>query len=87
MELRPDLPLTVDYDFWQSMALETSPEFADSYLSGAEVFEGRLLPRTVTAWERLKDTWAATNLLDSRKIKLVKPPPYSPRMTQMAPRR
>lgn len=74
----PNLPLTVPYDLWEKVAAVASPEYADSYLSGAELHEGRLLPRTQTAWERLKDNWPVKELFRREKITLIKPPLFDP---------
>jgi hypothetical protein len=85
-KLYPSLALTVDRDFWEKMAVATSVEYADSYLSGAELYNGRLLPRTVTAWERLKDSWAARKVLSDAGVSLIKPPPYSKTQLLQLPR-
>jgi hypothetical protein len=74
----PNLPLTVPYDLWEKVAAVTSPEYADSYLSGAEVHEGRLLPRTQMAWERLKESWPVREVFRQEQITLIKPPPFDP---------
>lgn len=71
----PNLPVTVDYDFYNAMAKETGAEFADSYLSGAELHRGILLPRTYKAWERLTESWAAKKVLREQKV-VLKEPPY-----------
>ena len=71
----PNLPVTVDYDFYQAMANGTSQTFADSYLSGAELHRGILLPRTHLAWERLMESWAAKKVLFEQKV-VLKEPPY-----------
>lgn len=74
----PNLALTVPYDLWEKIAGATSPEFADSYLSGAELHAGRLLPRTQTAWERLAQSWPAKEVFRQEKITVIKPPPFDP---------
>ena len=74
----PSLPLTVSYDLWEKVAAVTCPEYADSYLSGAEVHEGRLLPRTQTAWERLKDSYPVRELFRKEQIVMIKPPLFDP---------
>lgn len=74
--MTPKLPLTVDRELWDAMAKATSREFADSYLSGAEQTLAKLLPRTVTAWERLKQDRHAMLVLKRAGLTLVKPPPF-----------
>jgi hypothetical protein len=58
------------------MAVPNGIPFADSYLSGATLRSGKLLPRTVTAWMVLKDHSGAQAVLKSRGVTLVKPPPF-----------
>ena len=70
----PSLPVTVEYDFYHAMAVGTSEAFADSYLSGAELHRGILLPRTHKAWERISDSWAARQVLREQKVVLKEPP-------------
>lgn len=77
-ELRPRLPLTVDMDLWKAVAEATSGAYADSYLSGADHYQGRLLPRTQTAWMRLKDNRFAMHVLNSMGVNLIKPPAFQP---------
>ena len=83
--ITPQLPLTVPLDLWEAMAMATSPEYADSYLSGAEVHNGRLLPRTKIGWTRLRDNGAAMHALRRNNITLIEPPLYQAnQMLQMA---
>ena len=80
----PNLPVTVDYDFHLAMAKAVTPEFADSYLSGAELYRGVLLPRTHIAWERLKDNAAAMGVIRKHGVKLKEPPYFTAdTMTQL----
>lgn len=74
----PNLPVTVDYDFYLAVAHGTSEAFADSYLSGAELHEGRLLPRTQTAWERLKESYGAKEAMRKHQVTMIKPPLFDP---------
>lgn len=72
----PKLPLTVDRSLWDAVAEAVRPTFADSYLSGASQFFDRLLPHTVTAYERLKaEPWAMKAIADAG-LKLSKPLPF-----------
>lgn len=82
----PKLPVTVDVDFYTAMARATSEAFADSYLSGAELYAGRLLPRTHIAWERLRENGAAMKVMNQQCVKLIEPPYFdAARFDQMAP--
>jgi len=74
----PNLPVTVDYEFYHAVASVTSEAFADSYLSGAELHQGRLLPRTHKAWERLSESWAAKDAMRKAKVTLIEPPYFDP---------
>lgn len=82
----PKLPVTVDRDFYNAVARATSEAFADSYLSGAELYAGKLLPRTHIAWERLKENGAAMRVMNQQCVKLIEPPYFDPaRLDQMSP--
>jgi hypothetical protein len=75
-KLIPRLPLTVDLALWEAVAEATDGRYADSYLSGADHHQDRLLPRTQTAWMRLKDNRFVMHVLTSMGVKLIKPPPF-----------
>jgi hypothetical protein len=46
----------VGMEIWTAFARTFSPEFADSWLYGAKLLPGgKLMPRTVTAWLKLRD--------------------------------
>lgn len=74
----PKLPVTVPPELYDAVKAVCTEPFADSYLSGAVVVEGRLLPRTQMAWERLSQNPAAKGVLRRQKITLVPPPPFDP---------
>lgn len=74
----PNLPLTVEFEFYAAVASVTSEAFADSYLSGAELHQGRLLPRTHKAWERLNESWAARTAIRAANVRLIEPPHFDP---------
>lgn len=76
-DMTPNLPLTVARDFWDRMADVCGGAYADSYLSGAFLRDGKLLPKTVTAWERLKDNAGAMHVVSSWPAALVKPPLFT----------
>lgn len=73
----PNLPVTVDRDFYDLMQAECGEPFADSYLSGAELHNGILLPRTHKAWERLSESWAARKVLREARVVMRKPPYFN----------
>lgn len=70
----PKLQVTVPHELYDAMKTACGEPYADSYLSGATLEGGRLLPRTRTAWGRLKDNFGAMGVLRKQKINLVKPP-------------
>ncbi|WP_332657344.1 hypothetical protein [Brevundimonas sp.] len=70
------LPITVDLAFYEAIARATSEPFADSYLHGATLEDGKLLPRTQTAWSRLDSSWAAKGAMRRMGVVLLKPPPF-----------
>lgn len=72
----PKLPLTVPMQVWVPFATETSPAFADSYLSGADLLGTRLTPKTVTAWMRLRESFGAKKALAGLGLTLAKPAPF-----------
>lgn len=74
----PKLVVTVPHEFYHAMACACGEPYADSYLSGAVVDEGRLLPRTQVAWRRLTENWTAQKVLRDQKVRLVKPPLFNP---------
>lgn len=75
----PKLPLTVTRTLWDAIAKAVRPEFADSYLSGAKQFPDRLVPHTVTAYERLKtDKWAMKTIAEEG-LRLIEPLPFGHR--------
>jgi hypothetical protein len=76
MALQPKLPMTVTDELWQAMAEDCGTAFADSYLSGAMIFNRRLTPRTVAAWTRLKATPRAMMVFRALEIELVQPLPF-----------
>jgi hypothetical protein len=73
---KPKLPLTVPQSIWNDVCTAVSREFADSYLSGAEVIGRVLLPHTVTAYGRLDGSVKATKAIRSAGLRLVCPPPF-----------
>jgi hypothetical protein len=68
----------VDRDIYDGVASATTSDFAFSYLVKAEQRGRNIIPYTVTAWERLKQSSAAMRELDRHGVKLIKPDPWSP---------
>lgn len=75
--LSPNLNLTVPRDLWDALAIETSGAFADSYLSGAELYDSKLLPWTHIGWTRLRDSKAAMWVFRQKGVTLVEPPYFT----------
>lgn len=75
----PRLPLTVSRALWDEVANDIAPEFADSYLSGANETASTLVPHTVTAFRRLEAKSVAMAVLKRRKLKLIEPLPFGHR--------
>lgn len=77
---RPAFPINhaeVPEDFYLAVVEACGGPFADSYLWGGRLINGRFLPRTLTGWEKLTDSGAFQRVLADRKTTLVKPPPYA----------
>jgi hypothetical protein len=73
----PNLPVTVPHHLYDEMLKACGEPFADSYLSGAELHQNILLPRTHKAWERITESWAARDVLRFLKITLREPPHFN----------
>jgi hypothetical protein len=73
----PNLPMTVPRELYDEMLKGCGEPFADSYLSGAELHQNILLPRTHKAWERITENWAAKDVLRFLKITLREPPYFN----------
>lgn len=74
----PDLPITVPPEIHSAVSEACGSTFAASYLCGAVVRDGLLLPKTLTAWERLTANRHALGALRKAKVQLVKPQPFDP---------
>lgn len=72
----PKMVVTVPRDLYDAVHAATYEAFADSYLSGAIVEDGRLIPRTQVAWSRISENPRAMQALREAKITLIKPKPY-----------
>lgn len=72
--VEPHLPLTVSRELWEKVADAVSPQFADSYLSGATQFGTRVTPHTVIAFERLTANARAMRCFEG--LHLLKPLPF-----------
>lgn len=74
----PGFPVSVPMEFYLEVAALNGEAWADSYLFGATLHGGKLIPRTQTAWTRLRDDFSAQKLFRDRGISLIKPPPFEP---------
>jgi hypothetical protein len=79
----PKLTMTVPPEVYEAVQKVCGDAFADSYLSGAVVSEGRLLPRTQLAWSRIYNNRHAHGALRSLKVELVKPPAFDPAIDRL----
>jgi hypothetical protein len=64
---------TVPMSLWEAVAETFSKEFADSYLWGASLLNGKLTPHTTMAWSRLNDQGAFRAIMKALKYDLEKP--------------
>lgn len=67
----------VDAEIYQEMTAELGRDFAFSYLVRAGQIGKTITPYTVTAYDRLRQNYAAKNVLARHGIRLVKPKPWS----------
>lgn len=72
----PAWPITVPQELYDAVVAEADEPYADSYLWGAVLNGTNLIPRTVIAWERLRDRRAVREAIQRLKINLVKPEPW-----------
>lgn len=79
------LPVTVpDWLHLAACDLHSEP-WAGSWLSGAIVTHRGLLPRTMTAYEKLKFDGEFRRILKENDIALLKPPPFGSSQTPRLP--
>lgn len=74
--MTPSLVLTVSRKLWDDVAAAEGGPYADSYLSGTIESDGRLLPRTHIAWERLREKPYAIRAINANGLNLVEPEYY-----------
>ncbi len=72
----PKWPITVTEELYAAVADPMGEPYADSYLWGAVVRGTKLIPHTVTAWERPKQSYHVRQALSLLKIELIKPAPW-----------
>lgn len=72
-EHRPAFGIFVPDDLYWGIVEDCGGPYADSYLYEAVVSNMRVLPWTVTAWERLRDNYAARACFERLGYSLVKP--------------
>jgi hypothetical protein len=68
--------MTMPQELYDAVCDAVSQGFADSYLTGAVLFGKKLTPRTLTAWQKMSDSYAFKMLLKNAGIELVKPLPF-----------
>ena len=73
----PAFPISVPDEFYWAVEAECGGEFADSYLFGGTVSGGKFVPRTLTGWEKLVDSFGFEKALNAAKLTMVKPPIYT----------
>ncbi len=69
-------PMTLEIAFYNAVCDCVNQDFADSYLTGAELSGRRLTPRTLTAYHKMRDVKAFRDLLGKTGIELVEPTPW-----------
>ncbi len=72
----PNFLVTVPRSLYEAVCDGVGQPFADSYLTGAVLHEGKLWPRTLTGWQKMRDVGNFMRLLSELEIKLMKPEPY-----------
>lgn len=72
----PAFELTVPQETYDLVRDRMSEAFADSYLYGAVQRNGKLIPRTLTAYYRLRDYVHARAAIAELKLELVEPQPF-----------
>lgn len=81
-------PITIDPAVYDEIADACGEDFARSYLTGAVLRDGKLLPRTQTGWEKMKAREDFVAVMAALKITLLKPPLFVPdRADEIADRR
>lgn len=68
--------MTLELAFYNAVCDRVNQDFADSYLTGAELNGRRLTPRTLTAYHKLRDVKAFRDLLAKTGIEMVEPTPW-----------
>jgi len=76
MAMRPRFRLSVPESLWIAVADVISPEFADSYLFGADLTGTVLEPRTLTGYRMMRDRGDFMALLGRMKFTLKEPKPW-----------
>lgn len=71
-------PNRVPPEFYAAVSAEMGEPFAYSYLTGARCLNKVLLPRTQTAWMRLRERQEFTHLMVAEGYTMRKPPPFRP---------
>lgn len=74
-------PMTLDQALYDAVCDRISQEFADSYLTGAVMVARKLTPRTLTAYDKMRDSMAFRKFLEEAGIELIRPLPITRQAT------
>jgi hypothetical protein len=69
----------VPQELFDEIAGATSEDWANSYLHQATFDGERLVPRTNTGWEKMRDHRSFMLILNRRRIRLIEPPLFHER--------
>lgn len=69
-------PMTLPVELYDAVCERIGQEFADSYLTGATLEARKLTPRTLTAYEKMRDVVEFRKFLAEVQIELIKPLPF-----------
>jgi hypothetical protein len=66
-------PMTLPVELYDAVCERISQEFADSYLTGAVLVGRKLTPRTLTAYDKMRDVFEFRQFLAETQLELAKP--------------
>lgn len=69
-------PITIQRALYDAVCEAVNQDFADSYLTGAEMNGRKLTPRTLTGYQKMRDVRAFMDMLEKANIELVRPTPW-----------
>lgn len=68
--------MNLPIELYDAVCERIDQTFADSYLTGAELVGRKLTPRTLIAYDKMRDSSAFKDFLKEAKIELVRPTPW-----------